>query len=430
MLAVLAAASACGPGRLVRHGAVNAELVTQVRQRLVAARGLDFTRPVPTRALAPADVSAAVGDELARSLSPEDRTRAELVYAHLALVPPGTQLEPAMQRLFTTQLAAFYDPRTGSLAVATGAVDAGGPALRVLMAVTGRDLVGELVVAHELTHALQDQHWGLPTDAEPATATDTDRILARRALLEGDATWASFATVAGGRLDDDTRARVLVQLDGLRGQLATSVPDVPPLLRDMLAFQYRDGTRFVDQLLARGGWPAVDRAEADPPTSSEQVLHPERYLAAARDTPTPLDVTGTASLARAGFEPILADTLGEAVIRILASWTLPPVEAGRVADGWDGDRLVTFVRGTDLVIVWMTAWDTVTDAIEFAGALPRMIPDIHVERRGTRVLALLGPWPDALPAAVWASLKRAGNDRRTPRRPVRRARASSGARAP
>jgi hypothetical protein len=403
MLVVLATASACGPGRLVRRGAVNDVLVTQVGQRLVATRGLDFTRPVPTRALAPADVSAVIANEVSRTLSPEDRTRAELVYGRLGLVPAGTELEPAMQRLFTTQLAAFYDPRTGSLAVATGAVNVGGPPLRVLTTVTGRDLLGELVVAHELTHALQDQHWGLPTDPEPGTRTNTDRILARRALLEGDATWASFATVAGGGLDDDTRARVLRQLDGLRAQLAAALPDVPQLLRDTLAFQYQDGTKFVDRLLARGGWPAVDRAQGDPPTSSEQVLHPERYLAAARDTPTEVDVTGTAILTRAGFEPILADTLGEAVIRVYAGKVLLPADAARVADGWDGDRLVAFTRGDDLVVAWMTVWDTDRDAIEFAEALPRMAPGVHVERRGARVLALLGAWPDALPARIWAA---------------------------
>lgn len=403
ILAALAVANACGPGRLVRHGNVNEALVTLVRQRLVATRGLDFTRPVPIRALTPAEVTAAVGDELARSVSPEDRQRTELVYGRFGLVPPGTHLEPAMERLFTTQLVAFYDPRTRSLAVATGAVEAGGPALRALTAVTGRDLVGELVVAHELTHALQDQHWGLPIDAEPLTAANTDRVLARRALLEGDATWASFATVAGGRLDDQTRARVLAQLDALPGQLAAAVPDVPVLLRETLAFQYRDGTRFVDRLLARGGWPAVDRAQADPPTSSAQILHPERYLAATRRDPARIDVAGTSSLTRAGYAPVLEDTLGEAVIRIFASGALPAAEAARVASGWDGDRLVAFGRGAELVVVWMTAWDTAADAVEFVEALPLIRPGVHVERRGTRVLALLGSWPAALPARVWAS---------------------------
>ena len=402
-LAVLAVLGACGPGRLVRHGTVNEELVTQVGQRLAATRGLNFTRPVPTRALAPPDVAAAVGDDLTRSFTPGDLNRVEDVYAQVGLVPPGTHLQPAMVRVFTTQLAAFYDPRTGSLAVAMQPVAAGSAASGVLTALTGRDPVGELVVAHELTHALQDQHWGLPTESEPLTATNTDRILARRALLEGDATWASFATVSGGQLDDATRARVLGILDALPGQLAASLPDVPPLLRGTLVFQYRDGTRFVDLLLARGGWAAVDRAQADPPISTAQVLHPERYLAAARDMPTPIEVTGTSSLTRAGFKPVLADTLGEAVIRILARGTLPAERAAQVADGWKGDRLVAFARGEEQVVLWMTAWRTTGDAIEFAEALPGISPGAHVERRGTRVLALSGPWPRELPAQVWAS---------------------------
>jgi hypothetical protein len=399
---VLAIAGACGRGRLVQDGAVNQDLVRQVQQRLVATRGLDFRRPVPTRALPPAAIKAAVADELARSFAPAERAFADRVYAELGLIPSATQLEAATATVFTTQLAAFYDPRSGTLAVATGAVP-GGLRLRLLSAISGRDLVGELIVAHELTHALQDQHWGLSTDVAPSAETHTDRVLARRALLEGDATWASFATVAGGRLDDATRASVLAQLAALPAQLAASLPGVPALLRDTLVFQYQDGARFVDQLLARGGWPEVDRAEAAPPTSSEQVLHPERYLAAARDEPTTIEVSGTSSLLRAGFTPVVADTLGEVVIRVLAGRVLPPEQAARVADGWDGDRLVAFARGTDVVLVWMTVWDSVADAIEFADALPLVSPGVTVQRRDRRVLALSGPSPRALAARVWAA---------------------------
>jgi len=385
----------------VRQGTVNQRLVEQVQQRLAAARGLQFLRPVPVRALPPEGIAAAVSDEIARDVSPEDQRRTDRVYAQLGLVPADTQLAPAMQRLFTTQLAAFYDPRTGMLAIATHTIAPKESGPRLFAALTGRDLVGELVVAHELTHALQDQHWGLPRDTEPILSTHTDRLLARRALLEGDATWASFATV-GGRLDDDTRARVLRQLDALPAQLAASVPDVPELLRGTLAFQYRDGTRFVDQLLAQGGWPAVDRAQADPPVSSEQVLHPERYLAAARDAPTAIELGGTAALTRAGFRPVMADTLGEAVVRLLLRRAVPDEHAAAVADGWDGDRLATFARGDELVVVWLTAWDTERDAVEFAEAMPPVAPGASIERRGKRVLVLLGPRPPGLAAGIWA----------------------------
>jgi hypothetical protein len=395
-------ATACGPGKLVRHGKVNDDFVAAVKARLAAVRHLEFTRPVPTRALGPAEIAAAVDADLKRTFPPADRERTEATYALVGLVPQGTHLEPAMQRMLASQLAAFYDPHAKELAVATRVVGAGSVGTRFAGAVTGRDLVGELVVAHELTHALQDQHWGLPGDAEPATASNTDRLLARRALLEGDATWASFATVSGGTLDEATRARVLRQINGLPAELQASLPDVPPLLRDTLAFQYQAGTIFVDRLLARGDWAAVDRAQADPPVSTEQVLHPERYLAATRDTPTPITLRATPALERAGYRLVLADTLGEQIVRTLVGSVLSPEQAARVADGWDGDRLVAFARGTDLVVAWMTAWDSKADAIEFADAIPQVMAEASVERRGTRVLLLRGGAPPGTATQLWA----------------------------
>src|SRR5262249_60296715 len=105
----------------------------------------------------------------------------------------------------------------------------------------------------------------------------------------------------------------------------------------------------------------------------------------------------------AGFNPSRADARGGGVIRILAGGPLPAERAAQVADGWKGDRLVAFARGEEQVVLWMTAWRTTADAIEFAEALPGISPGAHVERRGTRVLALSGPWLRELPAQVWAS---------------------------
>ena len=412
----------------MRHGRVNDALVAAVTARLEAARHLELKHPVPTRALGPAEVAAVVDQDLARTFPPAARERTESVYEQVALVPSGTRLGPAMERMLTTQLAAFYDTHAKDLAVATRAVAAGGAGAHLFTAATGRDVVGELVVAHELTHALQDQYWGLPGDAEPATASNTDRVLARRALLEGDATWASFATVKGGALDDATRARVLRQMNGLPAELAAALPDVPELLRASLAFQYQGGTIFVDRLLARGGWAAVDRAQADPPVSTAQVLHPERYLAAARDAPTPIALGTTPALRRAGFELVLADTMGELIVRILVGRVLPPEQAARVADGWDGDRLVAFARGTSLLVAWMTAWDSEADAFEFADAVRLAVPEGSVERRGARVLVLRGDAPPGAAAELW-SVTPAGSGRRPPPARSRRARAWSGARA-
>jgi hypothetical protein len=390
----------CARGRLVQRGQVNDALVKDVQARLTAVRGLPFRRPVPARVLDEQALSQLLAEEIGRSAGPTDREHLDTAFAQLGLVAPGTRLEPAMQRLFTRQLAAFYDPRRGELGIAGGTL---GASRGMMATVTGRDVVGEITIAHELTHALQDQYWGLPVDPVPVLDSHTDRVLARRALLEGDATWAAFATLAGGRLDEATRARVLEQLDALPGELARSVPDVPPLLRETLAFQYRDGSVFVDQLLLRGDWAAVNRAHDDPPESSEQVLHPERYLSANRDRPTPVVIGGTTALTRAGFAPVVGDTLGEIIIRTRLAQSLPAERAAAAADGWDGDRVMAFARGGESVVVWMTVWDSAADAAEFAGAMTAAEPGAHVERRGARVLVLSGPWPAALPAELWTA---------------------------
>lgn len=381
---------------------MNDDLVAAVATRLEGARHLPLKHPVPTRALGPAEIAAAVDADLQRTFPAGDRARTEATYELVGLVPSGTRLEPAMERMLTTQLAAFYDPHAKVLVIAKQAVGGRDVGLRLFTTVTGRDLVGELVLSHELTHALQDQYWGLPTASEPATASNTDRLLARRALLEGDATWASFATVSGGTLDDATRARVLRQMNGLPAELASALPDVPSLLRDALAFQYQGGTIFVDRLLARGGWDAVDRAQGDPPVSTEQVLHPERYLAKTRDEPTPVVLRIPPALEQAGYQLVLADTLGELVMRSLFARVLPAEQAARIAEGWDGDRLVAFARGTDMVVAWMTVWDSERDAVEFAGAITQAVPATSVERRGRRVLTLRGPAPPGTAAQLWA----------------------------
>ncbi|TMA58776.1 MAG: hypothetical protein E6J75_04575 [Deltaproteobacteria bacterium] len=123
-----------------------------------------------------------------------------------------------------------------------------------------------------------------------------------------------------------------------------------------------------------------------------------------RDQPIGIALRGTEEIEAAGWHRILEDTLGELTLRILVRRALTQDRAVAVADGWGGDRLRALARGDDLVLVWMTAWDTRADATEFFEAMPDVLPGTRVERRGERVLVLLGP-PDVLDgvsARVWA----------------------------
>jgi hypothetical protein len=399
-LALLVVLAGCGPGIIVRNGVVSETALASLQAEVEDTRGLAFDGPVPSRALPPDGIRDVLTEELDHGFPPDDLAVIETVYAKLNLLDAGVRLRPLLQTLYEGQVAAFYDPRRKQLTIATDAASQGGFALGVVQVLTGRDPVGELLLSHELVHALQDRRWGMPTEPEPLIASNGDRLLARRAVLEGDATLASFEVIQRAPLDDDTRERIVAELEPLPSQLATTYPEVPAIIRDTLAFQYQAGTRFTARALGEGGWPAVDDVEDDPPASTEQVLHPERYYD-RRDEPATVTFPQDGPLERSGHTLILSDTLGELDVRVLARRSLPEAQALRVAAGWDGDRLGAWKRDDRLVLAWMTAWDTVADAEEFAEAAPQMVPGAYVEQRDTRVLVLVGSEYPRLASAMF-----------------------------
>jgi hypothetical protein len=385
---------------------VNEDALADVRARLVAVRGRAFTQPVTSLAMTPEEIRHVLVEDIEHTWAPGDLERVDAVYQRLGLLPERSRLRDVVQSLYEEEAAGFYDPRTKRLILATRALRSPGFWLGLLSGISGRDLVGEFLISHELTHVLQDQHWGMPTNAEPALDSHSDRVLARRALFEGDAMLAAFAVLAGGHLERETISHIGEKLGDVEGELASRYPDVPEIARATLAFQYDEGTAFVGWALAAGGWPAVDAVQSDPPESTEQVLHPARYHA-TRDRPVAIALAGTDLLEAAGWTRTLEDTIGELQLRVLARRSLAPADAAQVADGWDGDRLRAFARGTDLVLVWMTTWDSPDEAREFAAAIPKIVPDARIERRMERVLVVLPPRvesgvdPAALTARVW-----------------------------
>jgi hypothetical protein len=407
-------AAGCARPRLVRDGAVDRDGLTAVERSIVAIRGRALAEPVPAVVLDPAALRAMIAADFAASHAAGDVARIEAVYGRLGLLPAGTRLQPLVERLYEAEGAAFYDPRGRRLVLASRPVPM--PlVVRMIGFLSGRDLAGEMIVAHELVHAIQDQHWGLPITPEPLVEAHGDCRLARRAVLEGDATLAGFGQVLGGGPDAGAARAIARELRRLPEELRARHPDVPPALLASLAVQYEAGTVFVARALAEGGWDAVDRLHDDPPTSTEQVLHPERYYE-RRDAPRAVALGGTDALVSAGFGTVLEDTLGELLVRALAERAASAERAAATARGWGGDRLRALTRGEELVLVWLTTWDTRADADEWEAALPALLPDAHVARRGAEVLAVLTP-PDVpaapLAAAVLAA-SRLGPDRGCP----------------
>jgi hypothetical protein len=312
-----------------------------VAERVEALRGLRFReRPAPLR-VSPEQVRREGLADLDRSYPAARRHADEALYERLGLLPEGTDLREVSASVFGEQVAGYYDPRDGRLRVVEG------PA-------SGNRVMDEIILAHELVHALEDQAIGL--DMDLAEATD-DRGYAYRALVEGTATHAMFAYLAMHFEAD-------VALGGLLagGLAASSTTPLPPFILNALTFPYLGGQEFVAALERRGGWRLIDAAlRVRPPASTEQVLHPRKWLRAE----TPRRVTEPSD--RRLGAPDTTGTFGEWQTRELLA------TAGglrrQAAAGWGGDTYASWEEA--VVIRWV--WDSRRDEREFRVALRDLV---------------------------------------------------------
>jgi hypothetical protein len=408
---------------VVRHGELDPTAATRVERGISTVRNLPFRRPVPMEVTTPEQLRRHLTRELRREYEPAKLAAVSTVYSLLGLLPSGIDLEREILRLYESQVAGFYEPRAAKLYLVDPPPALGSWWLRVLEALLRRDLVGEMLLAHELTHALQDQNFdvvGRMTDP-----LDDDRALAAAAAIEGDATLAGFAYLLGG-LPTESLLALVDRLQAIPTEVAASLPDSPTLLRETLAFRYSSGARFAAWAYLRAGWDGVNAILVSPPESTEQVLWPEKYYVEP-DAPTTVDLGGLDDYrTEAPGSLIEENTLGALLIRILFSVAFSPDRAEWIARGWDGDRFAAWSRGGRTHLYWMTAWDSVRDAKDFLlaerEALERRFPSSAVaaspdraassfpspwflERRGAKVLVILGVPSEECSAraeALWA----------------------------
>jgi hypothetical protein len=247
-------------------------------------------------------------------------------------------------------------------------------------------------------HALQDQRLELGERFDEEG--DSDPKSAYHAVVEGDATLAMIGYIAqqaGGRLEWITRDPETLRAMMSDAQ-ASPIPDAelraaPPIVRETLIAAYLDGLVFAATLHGRGGWRAVDRAHREPPVSTEQILHPELYIAG--QLPDVVRVPDLPALTAAGLEDHDDDVLGELEMGIYLGQLDPSGVDDPAAQGWSGDHIRVYKNGTDgHAVVWFTAWDDEREAREAEAAARRIAeartpaerPTHRVERRGRAVL--------------------------------------------
>ena len=348
----------------------NAALIAATQEVLKETsdvRQLAILRPVQSSTQSRAEIERAVMKNLDEEVTPADMHAAEVTLKKLGLAPPNFQYRALMIRLLTEQVAGYYEPKSRQFYLADWI-----------------DIDGQKpIMAHELTHALQDQHFNLRRfDHWPKG--DSDAELAAHALIEGDATMTMAMYVASNPF----RALTFLKSMGAMSIATDELDKAPRSVRESLLFPYQEGMNWTRALYKQGGWPEVSKAFTNLPQSTEQILHADKYL--ALEAPVKVALPDIASLlntgskksevrsqrSEAGFQSavswkrLASDVNGEwGFYLILDEFLKSPAESRRAAAGWGGDRTSVYEnqRG-DVLYISISVWDTENDAREFFDA--------------------------------------------------------------
>ena len=272
---------------------------------------------------------------------------AESTLRLLGLVPRDFTYRSFFAALMKEQVAGAYDPGAQQLQlpdwVPIGAQSA--------------------VLVHELTHALQDQHFDLGR-LERWPKGDSDAQLAAHALAEGDA----MLTMVGYLTQHPDAALTLLQSAAAMANTPV-LNSAPAALRETLGFPYENGMQFAAALHTAGGWKGVSAAYSRLPLSTEHIMHPSKYV--AYEPPVAVQLPDLARVLGSGWRRLETDVHGEwGYFQILKAYLPPGEQAAKAAEGWGGDRFAIYAgpRADDALLIQVSAWDAAADAAEFYDA--------------------------------------------------------------
>lgn len=388
----------------------------EIARQVSALRGLSIERPIARGVLSRDEIGAKLKARIGKEYTADEVHAEGQVLKRVGLLPANADYEKMILDLLMEQVAGFYDPYTAKLYIADWLpLDMQRPAM-----------------AHEIEHALQDQHFDLKRFAEPIK-DNGDLQLARSALVEGDGTavMLEFQAQSMG-MPPQAVADMVGQIGKqmIQGGMAQAplFDKAPAFLKETLIFPYLNGLTFVEALHRQQPWSKIDAVFKDPPESTEQIIHPEKYS----EHEHPIAVTEAPVAALAPSKQARRDVLGELEWRLLFASALPEESAEKAAAGWGGDRLVSYVNAAaskDALpeVIDLSAWDTETDAKEAEAAGRALMAklagqkasraslytdqsgaEFAVERKGSQVLFLVGVPKGthaACAAEVWKSWK-------------------------
>ena len=321
-----------------------ARSIEAIEREASRLRGLPIKNPIAVAYMSREQLREEMKGQLAKEYKPGELASEEKVLKKLGLMTPGESLGADIEQMMTEEVAGYYDDETKQL--------------KLISDTPELNQVNQVTLAHESTHAIQDQNFSLSA-LLAAEGVNDDRDLALLALVEGDASMVEEDFMTRDFSAVDMASLLLGSLGGLSGLGGNSY------LQDSLLFPYTDGLNFVKDLRSTGGWDRVNAAYAKPPQSTEQILHPEKYLAG--EAPLPVPAASDDVLTAAGWKLVSQNVLGEFGIQQLLSPDVPLSKAKSAAAGWGGDALRYYEDPSGASLLFLqTEWDSSADAAEFA----------------------------------------------------------------
>ena len=321
--------------------------IAEVMDAVEELRGLSFTERVVADPSTPAELREGLQASFDYSYPRELLERRSLAWQTIGVIGPGVSIREELERFVSGQVIGYYDTLTGELRFI--GTEHPSPYARVIL-------------AHELTHALDDQHFGLERIDRLMTSCRDEVATAAIGLTEGDATFL-MSRYALRYLSPQEQLHLAAEGGG-------TPASVDPFIERQQLWPYAEGQAFVSALTERGGLEALNGAFRDLPVSTEQIMHPDRYPG---DVPTPVDIPDLGSALGPGWRDLDVQEVGEAWLGIALGLRLPSSTAEEAAAGWDGGLYRAWTDGRRVAVVLATVWDTPQDAAGFADAMAAWI---------------------------------------------------------
>ncbi len=341
-------------------GAIPAEIESQmdaIQMQVIQIRGLE-PRGTFTRTLYSAqDLRERVVNDFFADYSEEEAREDARVLALFGLLNPDFDLIGFYTDLYSEQIAGFYDNETKEMVI-----------------VQGDGFFGpeKITYAHEYMHALQDQNFDFEKGLnfnEESCETEAERCTAVLSLIEGEATLLELEWLLGYASNRD-RQEILDFFNTFDSPILDSAP---AFMQEDFIFPYEYGYQFAQALYDEGGWAALDAAFANPPVTTEQILHPGKY---PQEAPVDVRLPDLAAVLGPDWELFDDNSMGEWYTYLILAFGHDPqarvaeTEAAQAAEGWGGDRYNVLLspESGQMAMALQTVWDTQEDAVEFAGA--------------------------------------------------------------